>query len=209
MDTRRFNSECNSNLINKVYVTSPGRAYQQFVPYSHYNQPLEATGIRGFSRKWGDASFETQSLAIGEILSRGKELKFSDEELAFALSVARTESGFNPDAAAGTTSASGIGQLINKTASSLGVSGDKRFDLKENTRGFLTLLSELIKSTKRQFPAESQSRIFQRAYALYHDGPSLSFGGEKLAKHKVLPQIGPMLDFIRSNCLKTLLYQKN
>lgn len=209
MDTRRFNSECNGNLINKIYVTSPGKAYKQFVPYSHYNQPLEATGIRGFSRKWGDASFETQSLAIGEILSAGSRLKFSEQELAFALSVARTESGFNPDAAAGTTSASGIGQLIDKTAASLGVSGDKRFDLKENTRGFLTLLQALLKTAKGQLPAESQGRIFERAYALYHDGPSLSFGGEKLAKQKVLPQIGLMLDLIRSNCLKILLYQKN
>jgi len=118
--------------------------------------------------------------------------------------VARTESGFNPDAAAGTTSASGIGQLIDRTAKNLGVSGEKRFDLKENIRGYLTLLDELIKTSKKQLPGQNESLIFQRAYGLYHDGPSLAFGGENLAKEKVIPKIGIMLNWIRCNTLKTL-----
>lgn len=199
MDTRRLSSECKNNLIKQVYVSSPGGAYRDLVSHSHYNQPLELDGVRGFSRKWGDASFETQSAAISEILNLGSRLKFSDEELAFALSVARVESGFNPDAAAGTTSASGIGQLINKTATSLGVSGDKRFDLKQNVSAYLSLLGELLKKARRELPGESQSVIFQKAYALYHDGPSLAYGGEKLAEQKVLPQLATMLEFIR-NC---------
>jgi len=204
MDTRRFNSECNA-LASKVFVTVPGKAYQDVVSYSHYNQPLEAGGIRGFSRKWGDASIETQSRAVDQILKIGSQLAFSQSELAFALAVARTESGFNPDAAAGTTSASGIGQLIDRTAANLGVPKEKRFDLKENTQGFLKLLGSLLKTAKKQLPGKSQTQIFERAYGLYHDGPSLAYGGEKLAKQRVLPKVAGIQDWLSCyNSLKTL-----
>ena len=214
MDTSRYNSQCINNLgfsslAGRVFVTSPGEAYRNPVSYSHYNQPLETGGIRGESRIWGDASIETQSASINEILRVGSSMQFNDLELAFALSVARTESGFNPDAAAGTTSASGIGQLIDQTAKNVGVSQNKRFDLKENVKGYLKLLGGLIQTAKKQLPEDNQARIFERAYGLYHDGPSLAYGGQKLARLRVLPQIPIMLDWIRCNSLKTLPSQKN
>jgi putative chitinase len=214
MDTRRYNSEvnlaqvnftqCTNTLAEGVYVTSPGAPYDNPVPYSHYNQPLEKGGIRGYSRIWGDAPRETQSTVISQILTVGRRMKFNDEELAFALSVARTESGFNPDAAAGTTSASGVGQLIDRTAENLGVRGDMRFDVKENVNGFLSLLGSVLKTSRNQLPRQSQNKIFERAYGLYHDGPSLKYGGQNLAKKVVTPQIPLMLDWIRCNSLKIL-----
>jgi len=131
-------------------------------------------------------------------------MQFSDQELAFALSVARNESGFNPDAASGTTSASGIGQMIDTTAGNLGISDENRFDLKENSKGFLTLLSSLITTAKKQLPGANQKQIFQRAYGLYHDGPSLDYGGQRLAKERILPQFATMMNWIRCNPLKLL-----
>lgn len=160
--------------------------------------------MRGNSRIWGDASLEIQKIAIDEIIRAGTSMKLNDQELAFALSVARTESGFNPDASAGTTSASGIGQLIDQTARNLGVFPDKRFDLKENVRAFLTLLQSTIKSSKKQLGEVSQLRIFERAYGLFHDGPSLGYGGEKIAKGSILPQLPIMLEWIKCNSLEIL-----
>jgi putative chitinase len=200
MENRGLNSECFSRYGNGVFVTSPGASYRDPVSYSHYNQPLESGGIRGNSRLWGDASFETQNAAINQILEVGKKSKLTNRELAFALSVARVESGFNPDAAAGTTSASGIGQLIDSTAERLGVKSEKRFDLKENVQGFIKLLRNTLETSKRDIPKGSELQIFQRAYALYHDGPSLSYGGSEIAKQKVLPNLERMLSWV--NCTR-------
>lgn len=204
MDTSRFNSVCSANLANQVFVATPGGAYQDPVSYSHYNQPLELGGVRGRSRKRGDASYEIQNQAISEILRTGNKLHYTDLDLAFALSVARAESGFNPDAAAGSSSASGIAQMIDSTAANLGVAEANRFDLKQNAQAFLTHLRELITAAKRQLPGQSYERILERAYGLYHDGPSLRFGGEKIAKQSVLPNLRIMLEWVSCNPLKLL-----
>jgi putative chitinase len=182
---RRYNSAC-----PEIFVQTPGSGYRSVVAYSNYNDPIQGGGWRGYSRRWGDAPLATQQAAANEIVDQGRALGLSDSELAFALSVARVESGFNPDAAAGTTSASGIGQLIRSTATDLGVRNP--FDLKEGVTGFLTLLSNVTKQSERMLPGASQELIFQRAYGLYHDGPSLKFGGEEIAQTKVIPWIKRM-----------------
>jgi putative chitinase len=45
------------------------------------------------------------------------------------LAIAHTESGFNPDAAAGTTSASGLGQFVDKTGEAYSLNDNNRWDV--------------------------------------------------------------------------------
>jgi putative chitinase len=189
--------ELNRNLCpeifnSNIFVSKPGAEPARVVAHSHYFDPLQGAG--GNSRRWGDASRGVQSRVVAEILTQGAKLPRSD--LAFALAVAKVESGFNPDAAAGTSSASGIGQFIDKTGKAFGLDDSNRFEIKANIKAFLTHLKENL-SLARASRSEEHS-VYQLAYALHHDGPSLSYGGAEIAKKRVLPELEKMEKFL--NC---------
>jgi len=103
------------------------------------------------------------------------------------LAVARVESGFNPDAAARTTSASGLGQFIDRTGRAYGLNAENRFELGPGVKAFLKFLGETLKSARQQISSASPQDIYARSYGLYHDGPSLAHGGEEIARRNVLP----------------------
>jgi murein DD-endopeptidase MepM/ murein hydrolase activator NlpD len=71
--------------------------------------------LAGNSRVHGDASPEVQDRIIDIIIEIGARYKLSFRDVAYILLMCKLESGFNPDAAAGTSSAGGLGQYTEAT----------------------------------------------------------------------------------------------
>lgn len=155
---------------------------------SHFNEPIPSAGLHGDSRSWGDAPLWIQQRVINEIIAQAGRRNWDSLQTAFALAVARHESGFNPDAAAHSTSAAGVGQLIDKTGAAFGLTAQNRFSIPENVAAMLALIEQNQKLA--QSPAYKRYKSadgLALQYALYHDGPGLNFGGMDIAAKKVIP----------------------
>jgi murein DD-endopeptidase MepM/ murein hydrolase activator NlpD len=173
-------------IIYEYLAVSKGKAYkpEQIKPYSWLaiapdiqKQPNE---IAGNSRIWGDISPQDQGRVIDLIIEICTRYKLSYREIAYVLLMARVESGFNPDAAAGTTSAAGIGQYTRATIEEaakpnlskhylgfqLDLSGLNVFDAQRGAFGIL--LSYLICRNRAQkdFPESVEKNI----YLYHHEG---------------------------------------
>ena len=155
--------------------------------HSNFDLPINQTQGRlaGFGRGWGQASTESQHQVMDLIIQNSSLL--SAEDQAILLGIARLESGFNPDAAALETTASGVFQLVKNTAKSLGLSQDKVFDAKENILAGVELFEENRALVNRRFPKLSGNERAVMLYAFHHDGPSLSYGGASIARKQLLP----------------------
>ena len=120
-----------SGPIYPQMIQPKGAGYKSdnIKPYSHYREPIDDAPDRlaGNSRIWGDASPQVQSRVVDILIEAAREKGLSTRETAHVLAIARVESGFNPDAAAGTTSASGLGQFIDGTGRAYGLHSN-RFD---------------------------------------------------------------------------------
>ncbi len=94
----------------------------QIVEHSHYLHKIDESKSRlhGNSRRAGDADYDVQKV-INMIFIEAKKAKLSKRDICLLLAIARHESGFNPDAAAGSTSASGIGQFVDATGEKYGL----------------------------------------------------------------------------------------
>ena len=167
---------------NVFYTQKKGAAYkdEQIESYSHYNDPIEHGNGRlaGNSRIWGDASKETQKQVIDKIIAAAKQAGFNDRRLALLLATAKIESGFNPDAAAGTTSASSLGQFVKRTATYYGLDDSNRFDVDANVKALLAHFQDNEKL------AAKKGKPDVWVYKYHHDGPSGDYGGEALATGK-------------------------
>ena len=71
--------------------------------------------IAGRSRIHGDIEPLMQDRVIDLIIEIATRYKMSYRDIAHILLITKIESGFNPDAAAGTTSAAGLGQYTTDT----------------------------------------------------------------------------------------------
>jgi putative chitinase len=176
-----------SPIPGDLFAEAPGGAPAALHSRSRFDEPIGAGGWRGKSRRWGDAAVDTQSAVIDVIIRESCALGYTPLETAFALAVARTESGFNPDAAAGSTSASGVGQFIDATGESYGLNDSNRFSAVENVRAMLKHLQDCIAGALRRSGSGDPKEVLATAYALYHDGPSLAYGGKEIAARTVLP----------------------
>ncbi len=108
--------------------------------FTKYSIPIPTDGHpHGNSRTWGDASLDVQRKVVTRFVELGQQRGYSDGDIAIGLAIIRRESGFNPDAAAGTTSASGLGQFVNNTAAGLKLAENKRFDIDANINAFFEL----------------------------------------------------------------------
>ena len=67
-----------------------------------------AGALAGNSRVHGDAPAAVQDRIIDMLVEIGARYKLSYRDIAHMLLICKLESGFNPDAAAGTTSAAGL-----------------------------------------------------------------------------------------------------
>lgn len=166
-----------------------GPAYRasKVVGHSYYKTPIEGSGPRGTSRRGGDAPQEVQEAAINAIIKAGRKAGMSKEDIALTLAIARHESGFNPDAAAGTTSAHGLGQFVNKTGEAYGLNDENRWDIDAQARALVAHTQDNISMAERK----GQGREY--VYAYHHDGPSLKYGGLDIGKTHVAPRVGKFL----------------
>jgi hypothetical protein len=165
-----------------LFYQSKGGTPSKVESWSHYNDPIPKDGQpHGNSRRHGDASLEVQAQVIDTIVAECHRRGFTREDTAHVLAIARIESGFNPDAAAGESSASGIGQFIDKTGAGYGLKNPNRFDLADNVRA----LVDHFEDNKNL--AYSKGKDASYVYKYHHDGPVNNSGGLALAKADVLP----------------------
>lgn len=186
-------AERRDSVDSEVYA-SRGAAYRpdQIKSYSYYNEPLQGEGPRGVSRIHGDASTDVQTEAIQAIIREGRNAGMSNEDIALTLAIARHESGFNPDASAGTTSAHGLGQFVNKTGEAYGITDENRWDVNTQARALVEHTIDNIRLAERK----GQGREY--VYAYHHDGPSLQYGGLEIGKRSVTPNVSKFLEIVTS-----------
>lgn len=165
-----------------LFYQSRGGTPAKVESWSHFNDPIPKDGQpHGNSRRHGDASLEVQAQVIDTIVAECHKRGFSREDTAHVLAIARIESGFNPDAAAGESSASGVGQFIDKTGAAYGLKNSNRFDLNDNVKA----LVDHFEDNKNL--AHARGKDVAWVYKFHHDGPVNNSGGLNLAKNDVLP----------------------
>ena len=175
-------SETQTDPYGELYATR-GLPYRNIADHSHYSTPIIDNGQpRGNSRIWGDASKEVQRRSIDAIRAEASKAGMTLEQEAMVLAIAFIESGFNPDAAAGTTSAQGLGQFIRRTGAHYGLTDTNRWDVQEQARA-------LVEHTLDNYAAARRAGLGEEyVYARHHDGSfSNQYGGVDLAKERVLP----------------------
>ena len=192
--------------LKHLLVDKPGLApkVNQIVSHSWYFYPLE----KPRTRRWGDASPDQQVEAVNSILTALHD--FDKETIAFALSLCRCESGFSVEAAAPQSSAAGLFQFVNATRRLLYARHcrltnerseirylDNPFRLDLDLKLIRHQLNECLDFAKRRAKKNSE-KFFEYGYAYHHDGPSLQYGGSKIAREKVLPLIPEFLKLIQS-----------
>lgn len=167
------------------FYAKKGPAYSSTVDGSYYNLPVDKSPGRsgGNSRIWGDASEETQKASIDAIIAAAKTRGLSTRETAHVLAIARHESGFNPDAAAGTTSASGLGQFIDKTGKYYKLDAANRWNTKEQAEALVGHFIDNRDLAKKRNLGE------EYIYKFHHDGPSGEYQGLELSQKQIMPLI--------------------
>ncbi|MDO8653129.1 MAG: TIGR02594 family protein [Undibacterium sp.] len=125
--------------------------------------------LRGNSHKGGDAPPEVQQKIIDIIIEEARKLQFDNRDIAYYIAIAKRESGFNPDAANSNSTASGVSQLIDKTAKTYGVNDDNRFDARANIKAGLQYFLKLKRKVDSNFgSATGKHEIL--IYYCYHYG---------------------------------------
>lgn len=188
--------------IYDILRTERGAAYRKNQLFSEtlYEVPIDKSRkIYGNSRVWGDISESNRRLIIDKIISVGARYHLSYKDIAYALLICKAESGFNNDASAGTTTASGLGQYTDDTAkdfnarskSALGIPIEmykprttKRFDADTGVYGIIVAyLFNKGLADKWGFKPDS-SKYWQLIYMLHHDGPG--YYGDDRGKDRAL-----------------------
>jgi len=190
-------------MPNDIYtnmVQPAGAAYRsnQIESWSHYREPIdESRPLHGQSRRWGDASPEVQSRVIDSLIESSREAGLTPRETAYVLAIARVESGFNPDAAAGTTSASGLGQFIDRTGKHYGLNNANRFDVDAQSDA---LVAHFVDNRNL---ARDRGQGEDYIYKYHHDGPTKDYGGLGLSQRKVAPHLDEYEQFVNQRLSQT------
>lgn len=172
--------------IYEILKPKKGAAYKenQIKSYSLLNTPISSGKVLcGNSRIYGDVDDQTYRKIIDIIISLCSRFDLTYKETAYTLLICLAESGFNPDAAAGTTSASGLAQYTadtakafkNRAKSVLGLeidmSGLNVFDATIGSYGVLVaFLFNRNLAIEWDFK-DSDDKYWQLIYMLHHDGP--------------------------------------
>jgi putative chitinase len=173
-----------------IFYCHKGRAYTSAERHSHYNDLIDRSPGRaaGNSRIWGDASEDVQRQVIDTLIRKAGEKGLTTRETAHVLAICHIECGFNPDAAAGTTSAAGLGQFIDSTGMAYGLNDNNRFHLEANAdvliRHFLD--NKRLAAKKGYGGREAEEMI----YTYHHDGPAGEYGGLKRSRGEIMPLVG-------------------
>ncbi|WP_082124307.1 XVIPCD domain-containing protein [Lysobacter capsici] len=183
--------------VHDALVQPKGDPYaaKDIIARSHYNDPIDQTPGRpaGNSRIWGDASPEVQSEAIDALIAASEKAGLTPRQTAHVLAIARAESGFNPDAAAGTTTAMGLGQFVDKTGAGYGINDGNRGDLSKQAEALVDHYLDNAALAKRRGQNEDY------VYKYHHDGPADDYGGLGIGREKVNPYIDRYEDFVREH----------
>jgi hypothetical protein len=147
---------------------------------SYFNKPIPEGELRGNSRKAGDISVKSQEKIISRIVDYGRRMDLSDREIAIALATVRYESGFNPDAAAKSSSAVGLGQFVNQTWKDV-TGGTDRNSVDDQIQALFDLQTENTNIAEKKGYGE------EYIYAMHHDGPNLELNGLSKSKKHVMP----------------------
>lgn len=191
-------------MPNEIYtdmLQPKGAEYRssQIKPWSHYREPIDDTDgrLHGESRRWGDASPEVQSRVIDSLIESSREAGLTPRETAYVLAIARVESGFNPDAAAGTTSASGLGQFIDKTGKHYGLTNANRFDVDAQSDA---LVAHFVDNRNL---ARNRGQGEDYIYKYHHDGPTTDYGGLGLSRREIAPHLDQYEQFVNQRLAQT------
>ncbi len=164
----------------------------QIVSHSLYRKPIIANidSSNGNSRKWGDASLEVKTESMLALISESMKRGFSRSQASFVLATSYVESGFNPDAAAGPTSAGGLGQFVKKTAKACGLDGMEVFSIPKASSATVRYLKNIFDSVARKNQGLSEAELFVETYSHYHDGGIISQDTkENISRARVLPLV--------------------
>ena len=168
----------------KLYVNKKGWIPSDIKSHSYFNTPIPESdflNLHGNSRRWGDVNKRVQKKVIDTLISVCKEYGIKDYDLIrIIVAIARVESGFNPDAAAGSSSAAGVGQFIRKTGEHYGLNDSNRFDIEAGCRALVAHCLDNFARAERA--GYSGDKLYLAIYKLHHEGSFTNdFGGWKLA----------------------------
>ncbi|HEX7815551.1 XVIPCD domain-containing protein [Dyella sp.] len=186
-----------SNDIYDSMIQHRGAAYRddQVASYSHYHQPIDHTPGRlaGQSHVWGDASAQVQSRVIDTLIAASERAGLNTRQTAEVLAIARVESGFNPDAAAGPTSAYGLGQFVDRTAAAYGLDGANRTNVEHQAQALVALYQD------NAALAQARGQGDEYIYKYHHDGPTGEYGGLGISHREVMPYVDGYEAFVRQH----------
>ncbi|MDR3391950.1 MAG: LysM peptidoglycan-binding domain-containing protein [Sulfuriferula sp.] len=169
--------------------------------------------IAGRSRIHGDIEPLMQDRVIDLLIEIATRHKMSYRDIAHILLFAKVESGFNPDAAAGTTSAAGLGQYTVKTVkeaakpeiskSRLGFELDlSKENVLDAERGAFGVLLSYMMCKEAATRCFSPDAIEENTYLFHHEGwyfnPNSASNPERVADvhaiiaKKILPHLSPV-----------------
>jgi len=182
----------------RVYA-SRGGAPREVARHSHYDEPIshERGELAGSSRRFGDADRETQRRCMDLVIAKGREHGMSDHEIALTLAIARVESGFNPDAAAGSTSAAGLGQMIDRTGAHYGLDAGNRWSADAQADALVRHTQDNMALARAR--GHGGADLDRYTYAYHHDGPSLKYGGLAIADENVVPKVALYEEYVRNH----------
>ena len=160
---------------------------------THYREPIDRSPGRlaGNSHIAGDASPEVQSRSIDALIQAAQKGGLNQHETGYVLAIARLESGFNLDAAAGTTTAYGLGQFTDGTGQGVGINSSNRGDVTKQAESLVELYKQNAQIAKDRGQGE------EYIYKYHHDGPSKDYGGLATSKEYVMPYVGKYEEFVK------------
>lgn len=173
--------------------------------------------LRGNSRIIGDADKSVQDKIIDMLITISARYLLNYKEIAYILLTTKVESGFNPDAAAGTTSAAGLAQAtaafvsdaksksLNALGFTLDIENEKIFNAEKGC--YAVIYSFLINKAKvLQYYSVNQRDYWKWLYLLHHDGIN-SLAGYSAGTHKISKDGDKWADYIleRLPTVETLL----
>lgn len=178
---------------------SDGKIKEWSFLHTKPNIEKPAGALAGNSRIHGDATPAVQDHVIDLLVEIGARFKLAYRDIAHLLLMCKIESGFNPDAAAGTTSAAGLGQYTKATVEEaakpniskrrlafiLDLSGDYVFDAERGAYG--VVLSYMIAKEKaiKYFGNDYENKL----YLFHHEGWYFQPNAENMAKARMLKVI--------------------
>ncbi|WP_332856642.1 LysM peptidoglycan-binding domain-containing M23 family metallopeptidase [Duganella sp. S19_KUP01_CR8] len=206
------------STIYEILRASKGAAYSEDkikkYSYLHMQPKIDkpAGALAGLSRIHGDATPQVQDRIIDMLVEIGARYKLPYRDIAHMLLFCKIESGFNPDAAAGTTSAAGLGQYTKAT-----VEEAAKPEVSKKRLGFVLELEGRVFDAERgaygivlsyMFAKERAIKYFgkhyeKHLYLFHHEGWYFQANADNMAEErpkavlkiiqtKILPYLDPL-----------------